>query len=166
MRLRGITAAAVGAAAIGLGVGVAFAMSDSPGPSLGPTDQTVVTTTTVEAPATDTTVAADPQVPSTPAVTLAPGFENYRPGDELPTPPAPPADAAPGTPVPTVMGPYGPIYPDGYSCPNGDTSSPDCGYHTTPTAPNAPKPCPGPGGVALPRDPDGNCPDPRETPAS
>jgi hypothetical protein len=52
-----------------------------------------------------------------PGANLAPGFEDYKPGDPLPTPPTTDPDAAPGTPVPTVQGPYGPIYPDGYTEP-------------------------------------------------
>lgn len=75
-------------------------------PEPGPTTTEVTVTDSTDAPAS--TVAVEPE-PTGP--TLAPGFEDYKPGDALP-------DAGAyleGAPVTTVQGPYGPIYPDGYT---------------------------------------------------
>jgi hypothetical protein len=78
---------------------------------LRPVADDQVTTTTVE---TTTTVPATMTAP-----TYAPGFEDYKAGDPLPAPgPGPTPD---NTTVTTVQGPYGPIYPDGYSDPSSTT---------------------------------------------
>lgn len=69
--------------------------------------------------------------PTQPPLTLAPGFEGYRPGDPLPEPPPMPADTS--APVPTVPGPYGPIYPDGYVAPEHQGSAPRPPVSTPPS---------------------------------
>jgi hypothetical protein len=59
-------------------------------------------------------VPIEPTVP-----TLAPGFEDYKAGDELPARADLPAE---GEAVETVPGPYGPIYPDGYADDSDDVT--------------------------------------------
>lgn len=107
---------------IGGAVGVGVASSGSPG------EETPETTTS-----TDATTTTKPPVVTEP--TLAPGFEDYTPGGELPAPPVTAAPITEGQTVPTVQGPHGPIYPDGYT---EDTGPP-------PTAPSVP---PAPDGLS------------------
>jgi hypothetical protein len=127
---RAAVAAGVAAAAF-LGVGAAVMAVQDDGGSTPTTTTEVrpvasIETSTTEAP---TTAAPVTEATTVPPVTVAPGFEDYTPGDDLPSPPPAPS---PGDPtVSTVPGPYGPIYPDGYVDPDLPPSTVD----TTPPAP-------------------------------
>jgi hypothetical protein len=139
---------------IGGGAFAALALSDP-----GSDPEPVITTVEVPAVTEEPTASADPVETPAPVVDPAPApvvdpapvitpepvvtldppkptpvsdFSNFKPGDPLPQAPAYVA----GEPVQTVPGPYGPIYPDGYS----DGSH---GDNTTPPVPPAV-----PGGLA------------------
>jgi len=81
---------------------------------------------------TEVTVTDSTDAPTSSTLALAPGFEDYKPGDPLPTPP--PAPASPDETVQTVPGPYGPIYPDGYVLPEFRTPE-QGGTHEPPERP-------------------------------
>jgi hypothetical protein len=90
---------------------------------------------------------ADVRTKIRPGSNFAPGFEDYKPGDPIVTPTTDP-DAAPGTPVPTLPGPYGPVYPDGYTAPTAPAEpapappAPVEGDEVTPTTTTTPLPTP------------------------
>lgn len=105
-----IVAAYATALAGGLLIGVSLGAPDHL--NLIPSSEEVPVT--LEPTTTTTTGKPVETVPTTVLVTLAPGFEAYRPGDDLPVrAPAPRS----GEDVQTVDGPHGPIYPDGYTDP-------------------------------------------------
>jgi hypothetical protein len=124
------TALIAGASALIAAGAVAAAVTlpgdDAPAPrtvkiqEAGQVDDTIATSTTKA----DEVAVTEP--------TLAPGFEDFKPGDALPTRPEAPRSV--DEPVQTVPGPYGPIYPDGYA---NDADDP-----TTRTAPPPPPPAP------------------------
>jgi hypothetical protein len=122
-----VVAAGAAVVVLGAGIGAAVASDGEPDPELGP----VTTEVTVAKPVETTPPTVAPTVP----VTLAPGFEDYTPGADLPAAPQIAADAAPDTPPPTVQGPHGPIFPDGYS------------EGPTPPAETPPRPSVVPGGT-------------------
>lgn len=135
MRFTDSRAARLFAAGAVLGLGVlggavaVMAVEDSNSSPTEPTSATevVVTDSTAaptsapantEAPTTTAAAVIEPQsteAPQPTGPTLAKGFESYKAGDALPTPPPAPTEQEPT--VSTVPGPYGPIYPDGYVAP-------------------------------------------------
>lgn len=103
----------LGAAVVGGAFGaMALSGGDStPAPHVRTAD---VVASTEAAPST---VASTVPATVAPVTTLAPGFESYTPGAALPA--APPAPTPENPTVSTVPGPYGPIYPDGYTTDTG-----------------------------------------------